>query len=94
MGCALVIGIRVQRRLGSGFCARYLLLLLLSGMVFPLAELPGPLRAVARALPSGALAEVFHGALGAGGVPGRAWVVLGVWAVVAPLAAARWFRWE
>ncbi len=72
----------------------YLLLLLLGGMVIPLAELPGPLRAFSRALPSGALSEVFHGALGAGAIPGRAWVVLGVWALLAPLAAARWFRWE
>ncbi len=72
----------------------YLLLLLLSGMVIPLAELPDGLRQVARALPSGALAEVFHGALGGGSVPGHAWVVLVVWAVIAPVAAARWFRWE
>jgi len=27
-------------------------------------------------------------------VPAKAWVVLAVWAVVAPLAAARTFRWE
>lgn len=72
----------------------YLLLLLLGGMVIPLAELPGPLQALSRALPSGALAEVFHGALGSGSIPGRSWVVLAAWAVVAPLAAARWFRWE
>ena len=72
----------------------YLVLLLLGGMVVPLAKLPGGLRAVAQALPAGALADVFHGALGPGAVPGRAWVVLAVWAVVAPLAATRWFRWE
>jgi ABC-2 type transport system permease protein len=72
----------------------YLLLLLLSGMVIPLAELPDGLRHVAQALPSGALAEVFHGALGSGSIPGHAWVVLVIWAVAAPLAAARWFRWE
>ncbi|MEZ5179480.1 MAG: ABC transporter permease [Acidimicrobiales bacterium] len=72
----------------------YLVLLLLSGMVIPLSELPAGLRQVAQALPSGALAEVFHGALGAGTVPGHAWVVLAAWALVAPAAAARWFRWE
>lgn len=72
----------------------YLLLLLLGGMVIPLTELPSGLRAFAQALPSGALAEVFHGALGSGGIPGRAWAVLGVWALVAPVAAARFFRWE
>lgn len=73
----------------------YLLLLLLGGMIFPLSKLPGGLRAVARALPSGALSEALHGALAAGGsVPTRAWIVLAVWAVLAPIAAARLFRWE
>ncbi len=72
----------------------YLVLMLSSGMVIPLQELPGPIRGVARALPSGALAELLHGALGTASVPGRAWVVLAVWAVAAPLAAARLFRWE
>lgn len=72
----------------------YLVLLLLSGMVIPLDELPDPVATVSRLLPSGALAEVIHGALGAGGVPGRAWLVLGAWAVVTPVAASRLFRWE
>jgi hypothetical protein len=36
-----------------------------------------------------------HGTLqSASRVPVRAWVVLAVWAVVAPLAAALSFRWE
>ena len=73
----------------------YLVLLLLSGMVIPLDELPGGLRAVARTLPSGALAEAVRGTLTAGiDVPGRAWAVLAAWAVAAPLAATRLFRWE
>lgn len=74
----------------------YLLLLLLSGMVIPLDELPTALRVVSQATPAGALAEIFHGALGPGTtqIPGHAWAVLVVWAVAAPIAAARWFRWE
>jgi ABC-2 type transport system permease protein len=73
----------------------YLVLLLLSGMVIPLDELPGPARAVARGLPSGALAEAVRGTLTAGvTVPGRAWAVLAVWAIAAPLLATRCFRWE
>lgn len=72
----------------------YLLLLLISGMVFPLDELPSGLQSLAKLLPSTALAQVFHGALGGGDVPGGAFAVLLVWAVGAPLAAARWFRWE
>ena len=75
--------------------ALYLLLLLLGGMVFPLSKLPGPLRAVAEGLPAGALSDALHGALSSGGsVPGRAWVVLAVWALAAPLAAAWAFRWD
>lgn len=73
----------------------YLVLLLLGGMVVPLADLPGPLRAVSRALPAAALSDAMHGALSAtGSVPGRAWLVLAAWAVAAPTAAAITFKWE
>jgi ABC-2 type transport system permease protein len=73
----------------------YLVLLLLSGMVIPLEELPTAARAVARALPSGALAEAVRGTLAEGAeVPGRAWAVLAAWAIAAPIAATRLFRWE
>lgn len=75
--------------------ALYLVLLLLGGMVVPLAKLPGGLRTVAQALPAAALSDALHAALGAGAaVPGRAWAVLAVWAVLAPAAAAATFRWE
>jgi ABC-2 type transport system permease protein len=72
----------------------YLLLLLLGGMIFPLSKLPGGLRAVAEALPAGALTDALHGSLAGGTIPVRAWIVLAAWAVAAPLAAARAFRWE
>lgn len=73
----------------------YLILLLLSGMVIPLDELPGPAQGVAKALPSGALAEAIRGSLTPGfDVPGRAWLVLAAWAIAAPLAATRLFRWD
>ena len=72
----------------------YLLLLLISGMIVPLSELPGPMQSVAEALPSGALSEVIVGSLSPGGVAGRAWLVLVLWAVLAPLVATRLFRWE
>jgi ABC-2 type transport system permease protein len=73
----------------------YLLLLLTSGMVVPLAKLPGAVQGVARALPAAALADALHATLGTGSaVPGRAWLVLAIWAVAAPVAAARTFRWE
>ncbi|HWG72522.1 MAG TPA: ABC transporter permease [Acidimicrobiales bacterium] len=73
----------------------YLVLLLLGGMVFPLAKLPPGLRQFAEGLPAGALSDALHASLSAGAsVPARAWVVLAVWALVAPLAAAATFRWE
>ncbi len=73
----------------------YIVLLLLGGMVIPFAKLPGPIRAVARALPSGALADVLRAALAhAGSHPAGSWSVLAAWAVVTPLAAAATFRWD
>jgi len=72
----------------------YVVLLLLSGMVVPLSKLPPGLAAVARALPSGALADALHASLSGAPVPGRAWLVLAMWAVGAPAIAARFFRWE
>ncbi|HEX4818839.1 MAG TPA: ABC transporter permease [Acidimicrobiales bacterium] len=73
----------------------YLVLLLIGGMVVPLSELPEGLRWLAELLPSGALAQALVGTMSeGGGVPAKAWIVLAVWAVAAPLAAARTFRWE
>lgn len=73
----------------------YLVLLLLGGMVIPFAKLPGAIRAVAHALPSGALADVLRDALtDAGTHPTRSWVVLCIWAVGSPVLAARLFRWD
>ena len=72
----------------------YLVLLLLSGMVIPLDELPDAARALARLLPSAALAEVVRGTLSDAAIAGRAWAVLTAWAIAAPLLAIRLFRWE
>jgi ABC-2 type transport system permease protein len=73
----------------------YLVLLLLGGMVVPISKLPGGVAAVAKLLPADALAAGLHAALGSGStVPTSSWVVLAVWAVAAPLAAAVSFRWE
>ena len=75
--------------------ALYLVLLLLGGMVIPFSELPAALRALARVLPSGALADVLREALSdAGTRPGESWKVLGGWAIGAPLLARRLFRFD
>lgn len=75
--------------------ALYLVLLLISGLVFDAAALPGPLEAVAGVLPSGALGEVLRAALGtpAGLAPGPLAVLL-AWGVAAGALAARTFRFE
>ncbi|HWC37310.1 MAG TPA: ABC transporter permease, partial [Acidimicrobiales bacterium] len=73
----------------------YLVLLLLGGMIVPLSKLPGGLADAARLLPAAALSDSLFHALGVGGgVPLEAWLVLLVWAVVTPVAAALTFRWE
>jgi ABC-2 type transport system permease protein len=73
----------------------YLLLLLLGGMIIPLDELPGPLEAIGRILPSGALSDLIHETLNnAGDKPVMSAIVLAAWALVAPLVAARTFRWS
>ena len=75
--------------------AIYLVLLLMSGLVFPLEEFAEPVRQVVRLLPSTALGEITHGAMRAEtGTPALAWFVLAAWAVIGPAAAARWFRWS
>jgi ABC-2 type transport system permease protein len=73
----------------------YLVLLLLGGMIVPLSKLPGGLADAARLLPAAALSDSLFHALGVGGgIPLEAWLVLLVWAVAAPVAAASTFRWE
>jgi ABC-2 type transport system permease protein len=74
--------------------AVFVALLLVSGVVFPLASLPGPAVAVARLLPTTALADVLRAALGGSGPAAAALLVLAVWAVVAPAVAAAGFTWE
>ncbi len=75
--------------------ALFVVLLLLGGMLIPLAKLPTWLADVSKVLPAAALSEALHGTLGhASPVAARDWVVLAVWAVAAPVAAALTFRWE
>jgi ABC-2 type transport system permease protein len=75
--------------------ALYLIFLLLGGMVVPLDKLPGGLATLASGLPAAALSNGLHASLGAGSaVPVHSWVVLAIWAIVTPVAAALTFRWE
>jgi len=72
----------------------YLVLLLCSGIVVPLAKFPSGLQRVLEWLPSTALADGLRAAMGGSAIPGRVWVVLLLWCLVSVAAAARWFRWE
>lgn len=73
----------------------FFLLMFLGGMAYPLERLPDLLEVVARLLPAGALSESVRGVLVEGREPALgAMAALTGWAVIAPLAAARWFRWE
>jgi ABC-2 type transport system permease protein len=73
----------------------YLILLLLGGMIVPISKLPAAVQDVAKLLPAEALSAALHATLGSGTAPPlESWVVLAVWAVAAPVAAALTFRWE
>jgi ABC-2 type transport system permease protein len=79
----------------------FLGLLVVGGIIVPIDRLPGPLAAVAAALPAAPLAELLRDALGSAAGAGQASVdlltpvsLLAVWAVGAVTAAAMTFRWE
>ena len=73
----------------------YVVLLLVSGFVFPLERFPSGLRTVTRLLPSSALGEILQHALRSGThLSAEPWIVLAVWALVLPPLAARCFRWQ
>jgi ABC-2 type transport system permease protein len=73
----------------------FLVLLFLGGMAYPLAKLPDAMETFAKALPAAALSETLRSVLTPGvAFPTGELVVLVIWAIAAPLAAARFFRWE
>jgi len=94
IGLALAGRLRAEVNLAASN-GLYLVLLLLSGIVVPLTSMPLFVRHVVIALPSGAMAEALHRVLGHGLVPtGADWLSLALWAVAAPLLAARTFRFD
>jgi ABC-2 type transport system permease protein len=72
----------------------YLLFLLLGGMIISRDSLPGPLGTAAQWLPSTALADGLRSSLNGSGALLSPAIVLSVWAVLAPVIAARRFRWS
>ena len=72
----------------------FLVLLFLGGMAYPLSKLPSGLETFAKLLPAAALSETVRAVLNAQAFPVGELIVLLVWAIAAPIAAARTFRWE
>ena len=94
IGLALAGSLRAEVNLAASN-GLYLVLLLVSGIVVPVTSLPGFVQKVVVALPPGAMADGLHRVLGLGLAPsGADWLSLGVWAVLAPLLAARTFRFD
>jgi ABC-2 type transport system permease protein len=94
IGLALAGRLRAEANLAAAN-GLYLLLLLTGGMVVPFSKLPSGIVDVAKALPSGALTIALRDTLASAAVPSATtWLVLAVWALVAPLVAATTFRFE
>jgi ABC-2 type transport system permease protein len=73
----------------------YLVLLVLGGVAFPLADFSSGARDVLQYLPISALSTGLRRVLSGGhAVPGRSWLTLAIWAVIGGAAAARFFRWD
>lgn len=74
--------------------ALFVLFLLVGGVILPVDRLPGPLAAVAEALPAAALTDALRVGFGSGGDAVLPLLVLAGWAVVGTVLTARTFRWE
>lgn len=94
IGLALAGRLRAEVNLAASN-GLYLVLLLLSGIVIPLTSLPTFIQRIVVGLPPGAMAQGLHRVLGQGAAPtGTDWIALALWAVAAPLVAARTFRFD
>jgi len=94
IGLALAGRLRAEVNLAASN-GLYLVLLLLSGIVVPLSSLPMSVQRAVVALPSGAMAQGLRRVLEHGGLPsGGDWLSLGLWAILAPVLAARTFRFD
>ena len=74
--------------------ALFLLFLMLGGVIVPVTSLPDALGRLARVLPAAPLASALRAALSGRWFDVPDLIVLAAWAVVATLAAVRWFRWD
>ncbi len=73
--------------------ALYVVLLVLSGLVFELSRLPTFLSSLAKLFPTTALAQLLRATLSGGSTESWAWVCLALWAIAMPVLGSRLFRW-
>lgn len=94
IGLAMAGALRAELTL-AGANALFLLFILLGGGILPLSHLPVPLAAIAQFLPAAALTQALQATLSNNGAfPGLAFLVLGIWAIVALVIAIQTFQWE
>jgi ABC-2 type transport system permease protein len=74
--------------------ALFLACLVVGDIVVPVDHLPGPIAALAHALPASALADLFRAALGTATEIVRPVIVLAVWGIGAAGLTVRTFRWD
>lgn len=94
-GLALLIAGRLRAEatlaLANGL---YFVFLGIGDVIVPMSYLDDSVAALSKLLPVAPLAALLRWATGVGEVTAGTWVVLVTWAVLAPLAAAKTFRWE
>jgi ABC-2 type transport system permease protein len=95
-GIGMLIGGNLKAELVLGLSTLlWLVLLGLGSMVVPLTSLPSFLRTIAELLPAASTSYfMVHGLTQGGSVPAWAWINLILWALIAPLAAAKTFKWS
>lgn len=93
LGLALAGALRAEAVLLVANVA-FLAVIAVGGTVVPLELLPAPVASVAAVLPSAALREVLAGALGSAPLTLGPWLILGLWALAAGVAAGSTFRWD
>jgi ABC-2 type transport system permease protein len=94
LGLAMAGALRAEATLGAAN-GLFLFFLLLGGLYVPLDHLPDWLIPLARVLPAAALADVLRSLLQSRPhLPSTSGAWLLAWAILAPLLAARTFKWE
>jgi ABC-2 type transport system permease protein len=94
LGLLMAGTLRAEATLAAANFA-YLVMLLLGGIAFPLADFSSGVRDLLQLLPAAALADGLRAVLLHGGAaPARCWLALACWAGLASVAAARWFRFD